>query len=111
MLLSKSKAKSDGLTVGSPFPLTLTDGTPKTLTVQGIYEKDDLAGSITVDRELFAGSSVDQYDFGVFITKAKGVSELFVNPGAESDELMAEADRLGLNAVYACAIVDIGEHP
>jgi putative ABC transport system permease protein len=75
VLLSKSKAKSDGLTVGSPFPLTLTDGTPKTLTVQGIYEKDDLAGSITVDRELFAGSSVDQYDFGVFITRADGVSE------------------------------------
>ena len=53
----------------------MTDGTPKTLTVQGIYEKDDLAGSITVDRELFAGTSVDQYDFGVFITKAEGVSE------------------------------------
>jgi predicted CoA-binding protein len=43
--------------------------------------------------------------------KAKGVSELFVNPGAESDELSAEADQLGLNAVYACAIVDIGERP
>jgi predicted CoA-binding protein len=43
--------------------------------------------------------------------KAKGVGELFVNPGAESDELMAEADRLGLNAIYACAIVDIGERP
>jgi putative ABC transport system permease protein len=75
VLLSKSRAKSDGLTVGSPFPLTLTDGTPKTLTVRGIYDKDDLAGGITVDRELFAGSSVDQYDFGVFITKADGVSE------------------------------------
>jgi predicted CoA-binding protein len=43
--------------------------------------------------------------------KAKGVSELFVNPGAESDELMTEAERLGLNAIYACAIVDIGERP
>lgn len=75
VLLSKSRAKSDGLTVGSPFELTLTDGTPKTLTVRGIYEKDDLAGSITVDRALFEGSSVDQYDFGVFITKAQGVSE------------------------------------
>jgi len=75
VLLSKSRAKSDGLTVGSPFTLTLTDGTPKTLTVRGIYEKDDLAGSITVDRQLFAGTSVDQYDFGVFITKADGVSE------------------------------------
>lgn len=43
--------------------------------------------------------------------KAKGVSEVFVNPGAESDELAAEADRLGLNAIFACAIVDIGERP
>ena len=43
--------------------------------------------------------------------KAKGVSELFVNPGAESDELMAEAERLGLEAIYACSIVDIGERP
>jgi predicted CoA-binding protein len=43
--------------------------------------------------------------------KAKGVKELFVNPGAESEELMAEAERLGLDAIYACAIVDIGERP
>ena len=43
--------------------------------------------------------------------KAKGVKELFVNPGAESDALMAEAERLGLDAIYACAIVDIGERP
>lgn len=41
----------------------------------------------------------------------KGVSELFVNPGAESDELLAEAERLGLPVVEACAIVDIGERP
>jgi putative ABC transport system permease protein len=75
VLLSKSKAEKEGLSVGSPFELTLTDGTPKTLTVQGVYKEDDLAGSITVDRHLFDGSSVDQYDFGVFITKAKGVSE------------------------------------
>jgi predicted CoA-binding protein len=43
--------------------------------------------------------------------KAKGVKELFVNPGAESEELMAEAERLGLEPVYACAIIDIGERP
>jgi putative ABC transport system permease protein len=75
VLVSKSRAESDGLSVGSPFKLTLTDGTEKALTVQGIYKEDDLAGSITVDRHLFDGSSVDQYDFGVFITKAAGVSE------------------------------------
>jgi acyl-CoA synthetase (NDP forming) len=43
--------------------------------------------------------------------KAKGIKELFVNPGAESDELATEAERLGLEAIYACAIVDIGERP
>jgi len=41
----------------------------------------------------------------------KGVPELFVNPGAESDELLAAAERLRLNTVQACAIVDIGERP
>ncbi|MES1209863.1 MAG: CoA-binding protein [Pseudomonadota bacterium] len=41
----------------------------------------------------------------------KGIRELFVNPGAESDELLAEAERLKLNVIQACAIVDIGERP
>jgi predicted CoA-binding protein len=43
--------------------------------------------------------------------KEKGVGELFVNPGAESDELLAEAERLGLQTIQACSIVDIGERP
>ena len=43
--------------------------------------------------------------------KAKGVKELFVNPGAESERLMAEAERLGLEPIQACSIVDIGERP
>lgn len=43
--------------------------------------------------------------------KEKGVKELWVNPGAESDELMAEAERLGLETIFACSIVDIGERP
>jgi predicted CoA-binding protein len=43
--------------------------------------------------------------------KAKGVSEMFLNPGAESDELVAEAERLGLDPILACSIVDIGERP
>jgi predicted CoA-binding protein len=43
--------------------------------------------------------------------KAKGVHELYVNPGAESDELMARAEALGLEPIFACSIVDIGERP
>jgi hypothetical protein len=42
---------------------------------------------------------------------AKGVKEVFVNPGAESEALLARAAALGLNAVFACAIVDIGDTP
>jgi predicted CoA-binding protein len=43
--------------------------------------------------------------------KQKGVKELFVNPGAESEELMARAEALGLDPIWACSIVDIGERP
>jgi acyl-CoA synthetase (NDP forming) len=43
--------------------------------------------------------------------KAKGITELFVNPGAESDALLARAEQLGLGPIAACAIVDIGERP
>lgn len=43
--------------------------------------------------------------------KQKGVRELYVNPGAGSDELIAEAERLGLDPIEACSIVEIGERP
>jgi predicted CoA-binding protein len=42
---------------------------------------------------------------------AKAPAEVYVNPGAESDALFAEAGRLGLNLIFACAIVDIGDTP
>jgi uncharacterized protein len=41
----------------------------------------------------------------------KRISEIWVNPGAESDALMAEATRRGLNVIYACSIVGIGRSP
>ena len=42
---------------------------------------------------------------------AANPGEVFVNPGADSPELFDEAKRLGVNTVFACAIVDIGESP
>ena len=42
---------------------------------------------------------------------AANVDEFFVNPGAESDELVDEARRLGLEPIMACSIVAIGERP
>lgn len=38
-------------------------------------------------------------------------AEFFVNPGAESDELVEEARRIGLDPILACSIVAIGERP
>ena len=37
--------------------------------------------------------------------------EFWLNPGAESPELIDRAEALGLNVVVACSIVDIGESP
>jgi len=42
---------------------------------------------------------------------AKGCDELWLNPGADSDEVLAEANRLGLNVIQACSIVGVGLSP
>src|SRR5882724_2323596 len=42
---------------------------------------------------------------------AKGCDELWLNPGTESDEVLAEAQRLGLNIIQACSIVGVGVEP
>ena len=42
---------------------------------------------------------------------ANGCDELWLNPGTESDEVLAEAERLGLNVIQACSIVAVGVSP
>src|ERR1700759_4485057 len=42
---------------------------------------------------------------------ARGCDELWLNPGTESDEVLAEAERLGLNVIQACSIVGLGVSP
>jgi uncharacterized protein len=41
----------------------------------------------------------------------KGVAEVWLNPGAESDELVARAKALSLQPIVACSIVAIGQNP
>ena len=41
----------------------------------------------------------------------KQIKEIWINPGAESDDLMAEARRRHLNVIEACSIVGIGHNP
>lgn len=42
---------------------------------------------------------------------AKGCDELWLNPGTESDEVLAEGERLGLNVIQACSIIGVGVSP
>jgi predicted CoA-binding protein len=42
---------------------------------------------------------------------SRGCDELWLNPGTESDEVLAEAERLGLNVIQACSIVGVGVSP
>ncbi len=42
---------------------------------------------------------------------AKGCDELWLNPGTESDEVLAETERLGLTTIRACSIVGVGLSP
>lgn len=42
---------------------------------------------------------------------AKGCDELWLNPGTESEAVLAEAERLGLNVVQACSIIGVGVSP
>jgi hypothetical protein len=41
----------------------------------------------------------------------KGVKLLYVNPGAESEELIAKAEELGLNPILACSMLSIDVDP
>jgi len=41
----------------------------------------------------------------------KPASEVWFNPGSESDGLVERAQALGLNVVQGCSIVDIGVNP
>ncbi|HTB83435.1 MAG TPA: CoA-binding protein [Candidatus Sulfotelmatobacter sp.] len=41
----------------------------------------------------------------------RGCDELWLNPGTESPEVLATAEKLGLNVIQACSIVGIGLSP
>ncbi len=84
---------------------------PNTVVVEGLRSYasiTDIPGAL--DRaSLYVPAKVGIGLLGAI--KSKGVGELWVNPGAESDALLAEAARLGLTTVEACSILDIGTTP
>ena len=41
----------------------------------------------------------------------KGIPEVWLNPGADDDAVVARARELGLNTVVACSVIGIGDSP
>ncbi|HYT76348.1 MAG TPA: CoA-binding protein [Vicinamibacterales bacterium] len=41
----------------------------------------------------------------------KGIAEVWLNPGADEDAVVARARTLGLKTVIACSIIGIGDSP
>lgn len=42
---------------------------------------------------------------------SKTVGEVWLNPGADGDQVIERANQLGLNVICACSIVDLGVTP
>lgn len=42
---------------------------------------------------------------------ARGCDELWLNPGTDTDEVLADAERLGLPVIQACSILSLGLSP
>jgi predicted CoA-binding protein len=55
-----------------------------------------------------------QPDVGVAVMEQlakKAIKEVWLNPGADDDDVVERARELGLNAIQACSIMSIGESP
>ena len=75
ILISRDTAEDEELEVGSTLRLQMIDGAERTVTVQGVYGDDDLAGPFTISKGLWAQSGADQFDFSIYILTAPGVSD------------------------------------
>lgn len=72
ILLSEDRAKKLDKAVGDTVDVELVDGSSHTLTVQGIYTKDELAGGQVVDRDLLAQAGLPVLDFNILILTQSG---------------------------------------
>jgi uncharacterized protein len=55
-----------------------------------------------------------QPDVGVRVIEEvarKGIPEVWLNPGADSDEVVRRAHELGVKIIQACSIMGIGDSP
>jgi putative ABC transport system permease protein len=74
IFLFEDKADDLHVAVGDTVQVELIDGTPRDLTVQGIYSENALAGNYLISQGLSEASGADQFDFAVYVELADGVS-------------------------------------
>jgi hypothetical protein len=85
---------------------------PNEPTVEGLPTYPSLSAiPVAVDRVSLYVPPAIGVDLLEEIQSKQASAELWLNPGAESDELLEKAERLGLTPIQACSIVDIGERP
>jgi putative ABC transport system permease protein len=75
VLLDDDEARRRGLGMGDTLDFQFLNGIHRTLTVEGLYTEQDMAGPLVVSHALHEQSGTDQFDFSVFIKKADGVDD------------------------------------
>jgi uncharacterized protein len=64
-----------------------------------------------IDRATFYIPATIGFEVMRKLARRGDVNEVWLNPGAESPELIAEARRLGIEPILGCSIIDIGQMP
>ena len=75
VLLDDDEASARGLSVGDTMASQFVNGLTRTLTVEGIYTEQDLAGAMVISHALHEQSGQDQFDVSVYVITADGASD------------------------------------
>jgi len=77
---------------------------------QVILDRPDMRGRVSILKVHTKGKPLDK---AVVIEEVarKQIPEVWLNPGAESDELVARARSLSIKPIVACSIVAVGQNP
>jgi len=81
---------------------TMVEGVPAVASLADIHEPIDII-TIYVPPEIGIGL--------MDAVAAAGAKEVWLNPGAESDALVAKARSLGLEPIQACSLMGVGLSP
>ncbi len=84
ILLSKDRATSSDLSVGDTITAQFLDGSTHTLTVQGIYDKEELAGPFAITSSLYQSTGADMFVFSIFLKMEGGSSATEVEAALET---------------------------